>query len=588
MNHRSLKWHLLVPAFLILTVLTVVLTALIPHAAEGFLIDRARTELTEKAALIAKIAALDHLSTESLGSFLKNCTQTTGTRLTVFLDDGTGLVETTFHPREIVDWNRFPEVRTAREGRVGHHIARDPYIDDRLMAVAVPAGYQAAGTPMVRAVDSIADVDRSIARFRLSLMALAALAAAAWIGCGIRFSRRLGHFLNHLSAALANSEDGAFRLPTTQPPMKEGAVLVDRIVRMAASMEKKIQTIAHERNKIESVLFSMREGVVAVTRDDRIISINPAASGMFDCDKEAALGSSIPEVIRNLQLQRFVSRASESAASLEEDVSFYRSKDIILNLKSSAMMDADGGRIGTLIVMADVTRLRRLENMRSDFVANVSHEIKTPLTAIKGFVETLYHRQVNSREETERFLGIIMKHVNRLDAIVSDLLSLSRVEQSNDRQELQLKKTRIRDIIATVVQVLQAKADAKEITFAVDDHENAAAMADATLMEQALLNLMDNAIKYSHPKGTVGVTVTTSNGELSIQVKDQGVGIAKRHLSRLFERFYRVDKARSRTMGGTGLGLAIVKHIAQAHGGQISVDSTPGRGTTFTLQMPLS
>jgi two-component system phosphate regulon sensor histidine kinase PhoR len=327
---------------------------------------------------------------------------------------------------------------------------------------------------------------------------------------------------------------------------------------------------------------------VAVTRDDRIISINPAASGMFDCDKEAALGSSIPEVIRNLQLQRFVSRASESTASLEEDVSFYRSKDIILNLKSSAMMDADGGRIGTLIVMADVTRLRRLENMRSDFVANVSHEIKTPLTAIKGFVETLYHRQVDSREETERFLGIIIKHVNRLDAIVSDLLSLSRVEQSKDRQELQLKKTRIRDIIATVVQVLQAKADAKGIAFAVDDHEDAAAMADATLMEQALLNLMDNAIKYSPPKGTVGVAVTTSNGELSIQVKDQGVGIAKRHLPRLFERFYRVDKARSRTMGGTGLGLAIVKHIAQAHGGQISVDSTPGRGTTFTLQMPLS
>jgi two-component system phosphate regulon sensor histidine kinase PhoR len=243
-------------------------------------------------------------------------------------------------------------------------------------------------------------------------------------------------------------------------------------------------------------------------------------------------------------------------------------------------------RIGNLLVMTDVTRLRRLEHMRRDFVANVSHEIKTPLTAIKGYVETLYNREVDSPEDTHRFLGIITKHVNRLEAIVEDLLYLSRIERENFREALDLNATRLGDIFQTAIQVCQKNADAKQIALQVTGGEELYATVDATLLEQAIVNLMDNAVKYSAEQSRVEIRAEKNNGMTAIHIRDYGCGIAKRNLPRLFERFYRVDKARSRQLGGTGLGLAIVKHIVQAHEGEIAVDSKLGEGSTFSIYLP--
>jgi len=250
------------------------------------------------------------------------------------------------------------------------------------------------------------------------------------------------------------------------------------------------------------------------------------------------------------------------------------------------LMDAGKKQIGTLVVINDVTQLRRLENMRKDFVANVSHEIKTPLTAIKGFVETLYQGNVDKPEETERFLGIIQKHVDRLSSIIDDLLSLSRIEQENEGQVIQFEKKTIVDVFRSAVQICRPKAEEKNIDINITCDEHLESCFDPTLFEQAVVNLLDNAIKYSEPNSAIHLSANLDDSELTIIVADQGIGIAKKHLPRLFERFYRVDKARSRKLGGTGLGLAIVKHIAQAHGGQVTVKSTPGKGSTFTIHLP--
>jgi two-component system phosphate regulon sensor histidine kinase PhoR len=316
------------------------------------------------------------------------------------------------------------------------------------------------------------------------------------------------------------------------------------------------------------------------------MSMNPLAADMFECDREKVENRSIQEVVRNLALQTFVTKALETAASLEEDITFYRQAEIVLNIKSSAIIDAGGQRIGTLLVMTDVTRLRRLENMRRDFVANVSHEIKTPLTAIKGYVETLHNREVDSPEDTSRFLGIIIKHVNRLESIVEDLLSLSRIERDNFREALNLTSARLGEIFQTAIQVCQKSAEKKGIDIQVQSGEDLYANVDATLLEQAILNLLDNAVKYSEGGSRVEINAENHNGMIAIHIRDYGCGIAKRNLSRLFERFYRVDKARSRQLGGTGLGLAIVKHIVQAHDGEITVDSRLGGGSTFTIHLP--
>jgi two-component system phosphate regulon sensor histidine kinase PhoR len=238
------------------------------------------------------------------------------------------------------------------------------------------------------------------------------------------------------------------------------------------------------------------------------------------------------------------------------------------------------------MVFHDVTQLRRLENMRRDFVANVSHEIKTPLTAIKGFVETLQHGKVDKDEENQRFLGIIQKHVDRLNSIIEDLMALSRIEQEDERKEIDFQQVKIEDTFRAAIQLCRPKAEEKEIHIDLDCKKDVTAVFDPTLIEQAVVNLLDNALKYSEPQSTVLLKLYQHNSDLIISVQDHGIGIAQKHLPRLFERFYRVDKARSRNMGGTGLGLAIVKHIAQAHDGYVEVESELREGSRFSIHLP--
>ena len=227
--------------------------------------------------------------------------------------------------------------------------------------------------------------------------------------------------------------------------------------------------------------------------------------------------------------------------------------------------------------------------MRRDFAANVSHEIKTPLTAIKGFVETLYHGQVDNPDETRRFLGIIERHVQRLAALIEDLMKLSRIERDAEAREVPMQTEEIAPVVAAAVDLCREAAGARRIVIDyTPPPEPLRGRIAAPLLEQAIVNLVDNAVKYSEPGATVAVKVGIVAQTCRIAVTDHGPGIPRQHLARLFERFYRVDKARSRKLGGTGLGLAIVKHIAQAHGGQVAVESTPGVGSTFTLTLPLA
>jgi two-component system phosphate regulon sensor histidine kinase PhoR len=224
--------------------------------------------------------------------------------------------------------------------------------------------------------------------------------------------------------------------------------------------------------------------------------------------------------------------------------------------------------------------------MRKDFAANVSHEIKTPLTAIKGFVETLMSGAVNHPEEAARFLGIIEKNTNRLNAIIDDLMKLSLIEQKTDKKEILLENRPLIPILKSACQVCQPMADEKAIQILLSCEETLSMNLNAALIEQAFVNLLDNAIKYSGPDSSIEIEAKQINAEVVILFRDHGIGIASEHLPRLFERFYRADPSRSRKLGGTGLGLAIVKHIVNAHGGRITVESTPGKGSEFIIYIP--
>jgi two-component system phosphate regulon sensor histidine kinase PhoR len=403
---------------------------------------------------------------------------------------------------------------------------------------------------------------------------------------GLFTSRRISQPLQDMRRGAERFAAGDFYHRLTIPDTVELASLALTLNRMAAQLAEQIAVITQQRNEQEAILVSMREGVLALDRQERVITVNRAAEALLGAVATQAKGRSIQEVVRNVTLQRLVAAAMHSTESATADIVLRGSEERFLQATATALRDAQGQDIGVLVVLNDVTQLRHLENIRRDFVSNVSHELKTPITSIKGFVETLRDGALEHREHTERFLGIIARHAERLHAIIEDLLALSRLEQGDESYAIPRSETSLIDVVQAAILDCAAKAEAQRVTIVPTCAAELCATVNAPLLEQAIVNLLENAITYSNPDSCVWVSARQDADMLVIDVRDQGVGIPHDHLDRIFERFYRVDKARSRERGGTGLGLAIVKHIAQVHGGRVSVTSTVGQGSTFTLYIP--
>jgi two-component system phosphate regulon sensor histidine kinase PhoR len=370
------------------------------------------------------------------------------------------------------------------------------------------------------------------------------------------------------------------------PDAQEPAELAEAFNHMADLVQERIRTLIQNNNEQKAVLASMAEGVLAVDSQERLISMNTASSRLLGLDPWHAQGRRLQEVVRNADLSRFITRALASPDPVEADVLLHGDRERVMQARGSALHDLEGRAIGAVIVLNDVTDFRRLESIRRDFVANVSHELKTPVTSIKGFVETLLDGAMQDKVDSERFLRIIAKQADRLHAIIEDLLSLSKIEQSEDADAIALEPMGLRGVLESALAACRSAADEKNIQVTLDCEGQLTAKINALLLEQAIVNLLDNAFKYSEPGSQVRLWAAPADGEVTVNVTDHGCGIAAEHLSRVFERFYRVDRARSRKLGGTGLGLAIVKHIVQAHHGRVTVESTLGVGSTFTVHLP--
>ncbi len=363
--------------------------------------------------------------------------------------------------------------------------------------------------------------------------------------------------------------------------------LAGALNQMASQLHERLQTIVRQTSEQQAVLASMVEGVLAIDGQQRVITLNKAAAALVGNTLANPLGRTLHEVVRNPDLRRFADRVLASSQTIEDDVVLHGDPDRVLQIRGTALRDQhhrDG--FGAVIVMSDVTHFRRLETIRRDFVANVSHELKTPITSIKGFVETLLDGALANPEDAERFLKIVATQADRLNAIIEDLLALSKIEQSERAADLVVQEVAVHDLLQAVWHDCQPKASQREILIRIECEESLSARLNAPLIEQAVTNLVDNALKYSEPGSEVLITAAENETEVTIAVSDHGCGIDDEHLPRLFERFYRVDKARSRKLGGTGLGLAIVKHIIQAHQGRITVNSTPGVGSVFRIHLP--
>jgi two-component system phosphate regulon sensor histidine kinase PhoR len=415
---------------------------------------------------------------------------------------------------------------------------------------------------------------------------IAGVTAALIAAIGWMHIRRLRSSIEHIQQGLNRFAEGKLEQRLESPPLEELSRLSNALNYMAWQVERRMNVIHQQTTEHEAILASMVEGVIALNRDAIILQANKAAAHVLGTTPELIIGHPMYETFCNHELQKLIEQSLVDGLPAEGEVLMQGAKERSIQIHSTALRNANGENIGALVVLNDITRLRRLERMRRDFVANVSHELKTPLTSIRGFVETLLDGALNEPEEAQRFCKIIAKQVDRLQNIIEDLLSLSRIEQEVEEGQIALTPSPLLETIQSAAQAVGHAAAEKNIRIDAACDASWQANINAPIFEQVILNLLDNAIKYSGLNKTVRVEVLPQGDDWNINVIDEGIGIEAQHLDRIFERFYRVDKARSRKGGGTGLGLAIVKRIVIAHGGHIHVTSTPGEGSTFSIRLP--
>jgi len=606
MKPQKLVWQIF-PATLIAVIATIAAVTWYSSVVfQKFYLEEAEKDLVARASLI-KSRVHDYLiggELEELRSFSIFAGRESRTRITIIDLQGLVLADSNSDPATMDNHRERPEIATAYSGVQGRSLRFSNTLGQSMLYIAVPlfsdnrqASYLSTPAELIAVirmsvpVTSLFDTLKGLI-FKVVFGCIAISIGGALVSLFI--SRNISRPLEEMTKTAERFARGDFGQRMSPRLSKasslEVAALAASMDKMAEMLDEKIKAIVTHRNQLETVFSSMVESVIAIDRDERVISINKAAADLLGIGRQAAQGKIVQEVIRHTHLQEQIHQILSSKQSVEDEIVLRDgTEEKYLQTSVVTLTDGKGESVGVLIVMNDVTKLRKLEHIRRDFVANVSHELRTPITSIRGYVETLLDGALDDREDSVRFLEVVLRQSQRLNAIIDDLLSLSRIEQESSDGEVHMEESPLCCVLESAVQTCQVNAEQQGVRVDFQCADTIMANMNNTLIEQAVVNLLVNAIKYSKAGDTVTVRAdvadTAEGGKVEISVRDTGCGISPEHLPRLFERFYRSDKARSRDLGGTGLGLAIVKHIIQAHGGSVRVESEIGNGSVFILTL---
>lgn len=590
MRKWRLLWQVYLPFLAIVVAALVAASALASQTLKEFYLSDTRSDLEVRATLLRHALAdrIDADEAHELDALIGDLGRLTGTRFTLILSDGSVLADSARDPSLMDNHSDRPEVKAALSGGVGSTLRFSSTLGRELMYVAVPVG-AASGrvTGVVRTAVALTAIDSALLRIYGRITGggifIAALAAIVSLVVSQRVTRPVGE----LRRGIERFARGELSVRLPESGAAEIAALSRATNKMASELEGRIHELIGQASEQDGVLSSMVEGVLAVSRDLTVLTLNRSAATLLHVDdRDHAVGRTLREVVSNPEVVRFVLAVLDSDQPVERELMLHGPGLRYIQAHGAPIRTAQQRRSGAVVVLNDVTRLRRLETVRKDFVANVSHELKTPITSIKASVETLIGGASEAPKARQRFSEIILRQADRLIAIIEDLLSLSRIEQEEEDGGIASSREPLRSVVDAAVDACRITAEAAGVELRATSSEEVYARINAPLLEQALVNLIDNAVKYSEAGSSVEVSLSSPGSRIRIAVGDHGIGIESTDLDRLFERFYRVDKARSRKLGGTGLGLAIVKHIVQAHGGTVWVESAPGEGSTFTIDLP--
>jgi two-component system phosphate regulon sensor histidine kinase PhoR len=591
---RSIARKLTLTLVGFVAVTTIAAGIYLTRALEAFAVDTLEARLSSIGRLIhdeALALIVRKASAAEVRAFALRAARPTGARISVIAADGRVLGDSEVPVEDLPRVENHagrPEVRAALAGGVGRHRRTSATIGVSLLYVALPImdGDHAVG--VIRVALPLTVVTSSYAEIHRVMLAGGLVALVVACGIGLFVARRVTKPVVQMQTIARRMSEGDFtvRAPIRSPD--EIGALGRALNGLAARLRENIHDLGHEQAKATAILDGMIEGVIAVDGRDIILLMNERARSMFGLDATRGERKPFLEVIRNTELHEVF---RESRAAGEGSVS-HRELRLAIPVERHVQVNAVPLRlgpdeVGVVMVLHDVTELRRLEQVRTEFVANVSHELRTPLTAIQGYLETLLSGALEERQNARRFLEIVFRHTERLGRLLNDLTDLSNIELG--RVALKLAPTRLDEVIDTVLAIMGPKAASERVGLSSRlPADLPTVLADRDRLVQVVLNLVDNAVKYTPEGGRVMVQArTAAEGQVEIDVIDTGIGIPPVDLPRITERFYRVDKARSRELGGTGLGLAIVKHLVFAHGGQLRIESEPGRGTTVHVTLPI-
>lgn len=554
----------------------------------AFYVSEALHDLKARSMIITPRMSPTLLSNrDSVTTICDEISRLSDTRITLIQPDGKVVYDSDESPATMDNHGDRPEVIEALNRRVGSSIRYSHTLSEDMLYLAVPLKQGNFIYAVLRTSIPLSSIKPILRQFYLDILLVSIIVAILSFALFLLSSRNVSREIEMLVEGSRKFASGELNRPIALPDSTEMTQLAESLNLMAESLNKQINTITIQKNESAALFDSMLEGVIAVDNHNRIISINRAAAMMFSVIESEAIGRSIIEVIRHPDLHNSVATLLSDSSPIESEISLVDplfTRNILIH--GSPLIGDEAQRAGAVLVLNDVTKIRKLESSRRDFVANVSHELKTPITSISGFVETLMDGAIAKPDEADKFLKIIAKQTERLSSLVEDLLSLTRIEQNVEQKSVKLSAGSLNGVVKGAIQNSLATAEKKNIEVELRSLKPLIAVFNYQLLEQAITNLIVNAVQYSDPDSQVVVELKRDEGQIAISVTDHGCGISQEHIPRLFERFYRVDRGRSRDSGGTGLGLAIVKHIVLIHNGKITVSSQPGIGSTFSITLP--
>ncbi len=508
-------------------------------------------------------------------------------RVTIIDKNGKVLADSSEDPEKMENHRNRPEIRAIFDDKKEYGMAlhRSQTLGYKMMYVARPVYDENGETKAaVRTAISLKEIGKVVDQLWLNL-AIAMGIAFLFSGIiGIAMARGITRPVEEITrvAKTLVKKDYSQRVAIrTKGELKE---LSDAMNLLAESLQSQMEEIYENQQRLSGILNNMASGVMLTDLNHRIVLVNPAMENMIGIKAKDLIGKFHIAAGKSFGLSQLINRSLTEGKSIHEEVHVYFPKERILDVYIAPHVNIHGERKGVITVLHDITNIRRLEKMRSEFVANVSHELKTPVTSLIGFTETLLDGAMYDEEVAKKFLKIIHDESVRLNRLISDILLISKVEQEG--LPLKLEEIDMVSVIEECVDTVQEELTKKQLQLSMPERGEVRFEADRDRLKQIILNLVSNAIMYTPPGGKIRIDAADRGEEVHFVIEDTGIGIAKKDIPRIFERFYRVDKARSRNSGGTGLGLAIVKHLVESHHGKIHMESEPGVGSKFTIVFP--